>query len=106
VEANTKILPDGVNSPTNPFLVLRKQRNERIPAWLKLAEAVNNARSTLHGDDLELFERLISTSRPSDEVEDLIQRWRDGRLDNFKQLREEASRAFSWRERAEQMDES
>ncbi|PMD20390.1 hypothetical protein NA56DRAFT_723032 [Hyaloscypha hepaticicola] len=106
MEANTKMLPEGVDSPTNPFLVLQKQRTKRIPAWLKLAEAVNNARSTLDGDDLELFERLVSTSRPVHEVEELIQKWRDGRLDNFKQLREEASRAFSWRERAEQMDES
>ena len=100
------MLPDGVDSPTNPFLVLQKQRNEQIPAWLKLAEAVNNARSTLDGDDLELFERLVSTSRPLHEVEELIQRWRDGKLDNFEQLREQALRAFSWRERAEQMDES
>ena len=106
MEANAKILPEGVDSPTNPILVLQKQRNERIPAWLKLAEAVNNARSTLNGDDLELFERLVSTSRPLHEVEELIQKWRDGRLDNFKQLREEASRAFSWKERAERIDES
>ena len=106
MEANTKILPDGVKTTPNLFLALRKQREDRIPAWVKLAEAVNNARSTLHGDDLELFERLVGTSRPLHEVEELIQKWRDGRLDNFKQLREEASRAFSWRERAEQMDES
>jgi hypothetical protein len=106
VEANTKILPDGVKTTPNIFLALRKQREDRIPAWVKLAEAVNNARNTLQGNDLELFERLVSTSRPSHEVEELIQRWRDGRLDNFKHLREEASRAFSWRERAEQMDES
>ncbi len=100
-----KMLPHSVDSPKSPFVVLQKQRNERIPAWLKLAEAVNNARSTLNGDDLELFERLVSTSRPLHEVEELILKWRDGRLDNFKQLREEASRAFSWKERAEQMDE-
>ncbi len=98
------MLPDSLDEKINPFLTLREQREGRIPIWLKFGEAVNNARSKLHGDDLELFEHLISTSRTPIEVEELIKRWRDGKLESFKNLRDVASKTFSWQERAEQME--
>lgn len=62
---------------------VREQREPQIPVWLSLVKSVNNARAKLQGDDLELFERLISNQKTDGEVEELIQRWRDGRLRNF-----------------------
>jgi hypothetical protein len=95
------MLPDSLPEKTNPFLTLREQREEGIPIWLKLAEAVSKARSKLHGDDLELFERLVSTSRTPAEAQELIQKWREGELGTFKKLKE-ALEPFNWKERAEQ----
>jgi hypothetical protein len=98
MEANLETLPDSLPEKTNPFLTLREQREKGIPIWLNLAEAVSKARIKLHGDDLELFERLVSTSRTPTEAEDLIQKWREGELGTFGKLRDEAFKPFNWKE--------
>jgi hypothetical protein len=69
---------------------ISKERERQIPSWMKLAQAVNDARSQLKGDDLELFERLIARPRSAVESLDMIQNWRDGEL-----------KPRSWMERAD-----
>jgi hypothetical protein len=69
-------------------------------------KAVNNARDELQGDDLELFERLIAKRKTPAEADELIQKWGDGELGIFEKLRAEAAKPFSWKEWAEQKNES
>jgi len=57
-----------------------EQRDRQIPNWIKLAQAVNDARSQLQGEDLELFERLIARPRSAVESFEMIRSWRDGEL--------------------------
>jgi hypothetical protein len=70
---------------------ISKQRERQIPTWMKPAQAINDARSQLQGDDLELFERLIARPQSVVESSDMIQSWRDGEL-----------KPMSWREIAEE----
>jgi hypothetical protein len=100
------MVPEG--SSKDPFLHWKEKRNdqipvwprqqgkhdEQIPIWLSLVKALNDARDQLHGDDLELFERLISRRRKPAEVQDLIFKWRNGELGTFSRLREEAAKPF------------
>ena len=73
---------------------LSEQRRKQIPVWLSLVESINDARRKLQGDDLELFERLISIPRTPEQVDELIERWRGGELSSFSKLREVARSGF------------
>ncbi|KAE9379521.1 hypothetical protein N431DRAFT_460775 [Stipitochalara longipes BDJ] len=116
--ANLHLISEGSNG--NPFLTLKEKRKERVPdwlaqqgkrddqvpIWLSLVEALNTARDGLHGDDLELFERLIIKPRTSTEVQELITKWKNGELGTFTRLRAEAARPFdlsSWKDKVESL---
>jgi hypothetical protein len=65
----------------SPHSGLQKHQANQIPVWMSLAQAMNNARSKLKGEDLELFERLIV--RPRSTVNspiETINEWTDGDL--------------------------
>ncbi|KAK0112729.1 hypothetical protein ONS95_014465 [Cadophora gregata] len=76
VKANSQQPRESCNLNTASILNPEQERREaQAKVWIKLAEAITNARTHLFGDDLDTFEALIAKPIPGVDPMDRVNSW-------------------------------
>lgn len=64
-----------------------ERREAQAKVWIKLSEAIRNARTHLFGDDLDTFEALIAQPVPGVDPMERVNRWIRGGLSDSRPQR-------------------